>query len=384
MFDSFIPLSLYIHLPWCVRKCPYCDFNSHALKEPIPEERYAAALLKDLECDLNQTELRPLTSIYFGGGTPSLFSPAIIERILTGVAERIPFVPEIEITMEANPGTVDEDRFIGFRQAGVNRLSIGVQSFQKEKLIKLGRIHDDITAKSAFDKAKKAGFTNFNIDIMYGLPGQSVKDALFDIDTALELAPTHFSWYQLTLEPNTLFYHQPPQLPDEKILHSIQELGFQNIQSYGFKQYEVSAYSLADKQCAHNLNYWQFGDYLGIGAGAHSKLTNSKQQTCMRLSKIKNPRDYLNAFSEAKMQFTDTQNKLEKSDFIFDFMLNALRLQQPIPFTLFTQRTGLTFADVESVFMRAKEKELLEWDEHCFYPTPLGRRFLNDLTAMFL
>lgn len=379
-FTKPLPLSLYIHLPWCVRKCPYCDFNSHAVKDSFPEEAYTQALLQELEDHLPLINDRPLISIFFGGGTPSLFSSEAIERILKGIQNRVSFADDIEITLEANPGTIDQVRFAGFYQAGINRLSIGVQSLQNDKLQTLGRIHDRDNALQAVQLAKAAGFTNFNIDLMYGLPNQTIEDALTDIKTALTLHPSHLSWYQLTLEPNTLFYHQPPSLPDEDLIWEMQQAGQRLIAASGFQPYEVSAYALTDRQCKHNLNYWEFGDYLGIGAGAHSKLTDIHSHSVMRFSQIKHPRDYLN-LEKRRIQKIITLNE---KDLIFEFMLNALRLTHGVSTHLFIERTGLALMDIEDLWRLAMERGLLQKNAEKICPTSHGKKFLNDLVAMFL
>ena len=383
-FTTPIPLSLYIHLPWCVRKCPYCDFNSHEAKQSIPEEIYVNALLKDLDEQLPRIWGRSLVSIFFGGGTPSLFSPQSIEKILQGVYSRLRYGPDIEITLEANPGTVDESRFRGFRQAGINRLSIGIQSLQDEKLQALGRIHNREYAIRAIESAINAGFNNFNLDLMHGLPNQSVEDALSDLKSAMAFQPPHLSWYQLTLEPNTLFHHQPPSLPQEDVLFEIQEQGKQFIAASGLKQYEVSAYSMPHQECKHNKNYWEFGDYLGIGAGAHSKLTDYEKQIITRHSQVKHPKDYL----DPSKSFIATSQILSVDDCKFEFMLNALRLTDGIPVALFIERTGLPINTLEPILSKAVNKGLLHTvdiaEKALIHPTLLGQRFLNELVGMFL
>src|SRR3990167_102149 len=380
IFTADLPLSLYIHLPWCVRKCPYCDFNSHEVKDNLPETLYLEALLQELDDHLPLVANRPLISIFFGGGTPSLFSAQAIDQILNGVKQRLLLTPHIEITLEANPGTIDQMRFQAYRQAGINRLSLGIQSFQDNQLQTLGRIHDRTLAIKAIDIAKQAGFTNFNIDLMYGLPKQSLDQALEDIHTALSFQPTHLSWYQLTIEPNTLFYHQRPTLPSDDLCWEMQLAGQAVIQQYGLQQYEVSAYSLVEKQCVHNQNYWEFGDYLGIGAGAHSKKTNMKTNKVTRFSQIKHPHAYLHA---TKRQI---QNKkcVEKNDLIFEFMLNALRLHHGVSYALFTQRTGIALKDIQPLLNTAKQRGLLLDHPTYLRSTALGKRFLNNLMEMFL
>lgn len=378
-FSSKIPLSLYIHLPWCVRKCPYCDFNSHEL-QTIPEELYVQALLRDLQQHLPALSGRELISIFFGGGTPSLFSPKAIEKILDGVRANLPYQPNIEVTLEANPGTVDESRFIGFKQAGINRLSIGIQSLQDAKLKALGRIHLRDQALRAIESAVNAGFDNFNLDLMHGLPGQSLADALEDVKDALNFNPPHLSWYQLTIEPNTFFHHKPPVLPEEEVLWDIQEHGKLILSEAGLQQYEVSAYAATNRECVHNKNYWEFGDYLGIGAGAHSKITQVEQSIITRHWQVKNPKDYL---SQTK-NLPANQTILATKDIIFEFMLNALRLTRGVPVKLFTERTGLSLASIEHTLKQARENKLLACDSAVLCATEFGQRYLNDLIGMFL
>lgn len=374
------PLSLYIHFPWCIRKCPYCDFNSHTLKTDLPETDYINALITDLENDLDSVEERELVSIFMGGGTPSLFSATSIDYLLSTINKKINFANTIEITLEANPGTVEFQRFADYRSAGINRLSIGIQSFQDDKLKSLGRIHGANEAKRAAETAHQAGFTNFNLDLMHGLPQQTVADGLYDLNTALSFSPSHLSWYQLTLEPNTLFAHQPPSLPDDELIWELQDQGRDLLAQYDFHQYEISAYSLPDKQCIHNLNYWQFGDYLGIGAGAHSKITDSKQKTITRIWKLKNPKDYLNKNN----YFIGEKKLIHSNEIPFEFMLNTLRLYQDISIELLQQRTGLNLKDMIIYLEQAKSKKLLHWDNDKIYITELGRRFYNDLVEIFI
>ena len=379
-FTAPIPLSLYIHIPWCVRKCPYCDFNSHEGKQAFSEDVYVDALLQDLTENLPAIWGRRLTSIFFGGGTPSLFAPASIEKIISGVNNLLNIGPNIEITLEANPGTVDESRFAGFRQAGVNRLSLGIQSLQDEKLLKLGRIHNREYALRAIDAAQRAGFENMNLDLMHGLPNQSLDDARQDLEDALAWKTPHLSWYQLTIEPNTLFHHKPPALPEDETLWDIQEAGGKILTEHHLEQYEVSAYSLPGRECQHNLNYWEFGDYLGIGAGAHSKITNVDQNIITRHWQMKNPKDYLNPNKAFKAEETI----LAQSDVIFEFMLNALRLSKGVSTTIFTERTGLPISVIEPLLIEAKRKKLLCDDAFILRSTELGQRFLNDLVGMFM
>lgn len=320
-----IPLSLYIHIPWCVRKCPYCDFNSHAVRDTLPEEDYIAKLLFDLQTHPGDWQNRPIHSIFIGGGTPSLFSAAAYQRLFRGLRDFLELPANIEITLEANPGASEQARFYGFREAGINRLSLGVQSWHPEKLQALGRIHNDEQAAAAVAMAKNAGFTNFNIDIMHGLPQQTPEEALMDLEKTIASQPTHISWYQLTLEPNTYFHRFPPVLPNDEVLWEIQKQGQQRLHAAGFKQYEISAYSRGEHYSQHNLNYWQFGDYLGIGAGAHSKITH-RNGAVWRYWKVKNPRDYL-----GKTDLLDGQCHVLPNELLLEFLMNALRLQQKIP-----------------------------------------------------
>lgn len=378
-FSAPIPLSLYIHIPWCVRKCPYCDFNSHESRQSIPEAQYVDALLRDLDNHLPLIWGRRLVSIFFGGGTPSLFSPESIEKILLGVHSRFSTQADLETTLEANPGTVDESRFRGFRQAGINRLSIGIQSLQDDKLKALGRIHNRDYALRAIETAKQAGFDNFNVDLMHGLPQQSLQDAACDLQDALTFQPPHLSWYQLTIEPNTLFHAQPPPLPKDNILADIQEQGSQLLMNAGLQQYEVSAYARPGHECQHNLNYWEFGDYLGIGAGAHSKITDFDQQVIRRHWQPKHPKDYLTTTTPCS-----NQQILTEQDTLFEFMLNALRLTQGVPSHLFTERTGLPLSRIESLLTTAINKNLLMNDPFRLCATPFGQQFLNNVIELFL
>lgn len=375
------PLALYIHIPWCIRKCPYCDFNSHAVRDSIPETQYIDTLLQDLALDLQQIDSnRPLISIFIGGGTPSLFSATSIEKLLAAINKKLNWASDIEITMEANPGTVEYERFAGYRSAGVNRLSIGIQSFQKNQLKNLGRIHDDQEAIKAAETAHKAGFNNFNLDLMFGLPDQTIADALFDLKTALALSPSHLSWYQLTIEPNTFFAYKPPVLPEDEKIWEMQEQGCELLAQHGFRQYEISAYSLPEKNCRHNRNYWEFGDYLGIGAGAHSKITDIAKNIITRSWKIKNPRDYL----APHLALYSNEQTIKPIELPFEFMLNALRLYQDIPIELFEQRTGLPITTIETQLNLAQTKGLLYWDQNTIRPTELGRRFYNNLVEIFI
>jgi len=346
----------------------------------VPEDDYVAALLNDLDEQLPRIEGRQIVSIFFGGGTPSLFSPQAIEKIMMGARQRLHFAPNIEITLEANPGTVDENRFRGFRLAGINRLSIGIQSLQDEKLKALGRIHHRDDAQRAIETAKKVGFDNFNLDFMHGLPGQSISDALNDLHDALIFQPPHLSWYQLTIEPNTFFHYQPPKLPPDETLWDIQEQGKEALNQAGLDSYEISAFAKKGHECIHNRNYWEFGDYLGIGAGAHSKLTDIEKNQVVRHSQTKNPRDYL----DPEKRFVATEQIVTEKDLCFEFMMNALRLIDGVPAQLFIERTGLPLSTLEPMRSLAQEKQLMVNDPNTLAATTFGQRFLNDVIGLFL
>lgn len=373
------PLALYIHIPWCVRKCPYCDFNSHAAGPTLPEEEYVDALLADLDSDLQHAHGRPLTSIFFGGGTPSLFSDRALGRLLEGVERRIAFADDIEITLEANPGTFEQAKFKGYRSLGINRLSIGVQSFQEAKLKALGRIHNGDEAIRAADMARAAGFDNFNLDLMHGLPEQSIEDALFDLRTAIAQAPTHLSWYQLTMEPNTVFWSQPPQLPEDDLLWDIQEAGQALLAAEGYAQYEVSAYARPGRQARHNLNYWTFGDFLGIGAGAHAK-RSTPDGRILRTWKTRLPKDYL----DPSKAYQAGERVLDAEELPFEFLMNVLRLTEGAPVELFSQRTGLPLAQLDGARREGERLGLLQADDRRLVATARGQLFLNDLLQLFL
>lgn len=380
MTSMLPPLSLYVHIPWCVQKCPYCDFNSHAVRDGVPDMDYVQALLRDLELDLPRVWGRRISSIFIGGGTPSLFSGEAITVLLAGIRARIPVLPTAEITLEANPGTADATHFAAYRQAGINRLSMGAQSFNDTQLQALGRIHNAQQIASAFQLARDAGFENINIDLMYGLPGQTIDRLTIDIEQALALAPEHLSYYQLTLEPNTLFHKRPPELPDDDVLATMQEQVEQLLAAAGYEHYEVSAYAQPGHQCRHNLNYWTFGDYLGIGAGAHGKLTNHSSIT--RLWKVRHPRDYLaGAGTTAALA---GEQILNEHDRVAEFMLNALRLTNGFNASLFETHTGLPLSAVSREVAAATERKLLLHDQDILRPSDLGRRFLNDLVQHFL
>lgn len=386
------PLSLYIHVPWCVRKCPYCDFNSHAAGAEIPEGAYVDALLADLRQDLalDLVQGREIRSIFIGGGTPSLFSPAAYERLFEGLRRELVFAADIEITLEANPGTVEQDKFRGYRALGINRLSLGVQSFDPVKLQALGRIHGRAEALRAAEAARAAGFDNFNIDLMHGLPDQSLDDALADLRQAIELAPTHLSWYQLTIEPNTVFYRDPPVLPEDETLWAIQEAGAAAIEDAGYRQYEVSAYAQPGRECRHNRNYWEFGDYLALGAGAHGKVTRLAQLTgtlarergVWRYAKTRLPRDYLAAVEGGR--FSASTGFVEEGTLVFEFMLNALRLREGVPAALFAERTGLPLARIAPQLAALRAEGLLVADESRLACTPVGLNYLNSVLKNFL
>jgi putative oxygen-independent coproporphyrinogen III oxidase len=376
-----IPLSLYIHFPWCVRKCPYCDFNSHTLKEDLPEEKYIQQLLKDFRAELPAIKNRCIHSIFMGGGTPSLFSPRMIKNLLENIQNEIAFEsPGIEITLEANPGTVEQEKFREFRAAGVNRLSLGIQSFDPVKLKTLGRIHDDTAAFKAIESAKNAGFTNFNLDLMHGLPGQTAEEALKDIRCALQAGAPHISWYQLTLEPNTLFYQRPPVLPEEDILHAIDTSGQAVFQEYHYQHYEISAYCLEKSHCQHNLNYWKFGDYVGIGAGAHGKITHLETKKIYRSLKPKHPREYLHLETFSAI----SPHLVAQKSLPFEFMLNALRLQKTLPWSLFSERVFIDPQKIWPVIKKLSQKNLISYNTENFTLTPLGKKFLNDVLTEFL
>ncbi|WP_454913063.1 radical SAM family heme chaperone HemW [Stutzerimonas chloritidismutans] len=373
------PLAAYVHIPWCVRKCPYCDFNSHAAGPELPEDAYVAALLADLRADLEHVGDRRLTSIFFGGGTPSLFSAKALAAIIDGLERLVGFSEDIEITLEANPGTFEQAKFRDYRQLGINRLSIGVQSFQADKLKALGRIHDGDEAIRAADMARAAGFDNFNLDLMHGLPDQSLEDALSDLRIAIAQQPTHLSWYQLTLEPNTVFWSQPPQLPEDDILWDIQEAGQALLAEHSYRQYETSAYAQPGRQARHNLNYWTFGDFLGIGAGAHAKLTHADRRI-LRSWKTRLPKDYL----DPAKAFRAGEKLLAADELPFEFLMNVLRLTDGVPAMLFTQRTGLPLDVLAKPRRDAEARGLLSADPARLVATPKGQLFLNDLLQSFL
>jgi len=394
-FTTLPPLALYVHIPWCERKCPYCDFNSHPYRQQghLPEKDYIAALLTDLDTHLPQIWGRTLSTLFIGGGTPSLFSEAGIESLLSQIRQRLPFNDLTEVTVEANPGTLDQNReknkLRGFRRAGVNRLSLGIQSFNDSALQRLGRIHDATQARRAIEAADSAGFNSFNIDLMFGLPEQSHDEALSDLQTALTFNPPHLSLYQLTLEPNTAFARHPPRLPDADQVADMQSALHACLDQAGLAQYEVSAFARGGEPdngtqvCRHNVNYWQFGDYVGIGAGAHSKISLPDRIT--RLRNIKDPVRYLlAAHSKSPQTLRSEKRQLSSSEAVFEFMLNAMRLRDGVPLTLFAAHTGLPLSQLLSRADTAQEQGLLTLTGQRIQPTDLGHRFLDNLTELFL
>ena len=375
------PLSLYVHLPWCVRKCPYCDFNSHAVNDDLPETRYLDALSRDLEQAVPRVWGREVGSIFIGGGTPSLFSPAAIDRLLTMARTLLRVSPLAEITLEANPGTAEAGRFRGYAEAGVNRLSLGIQSFDDRHLLALGRIHDAREARAAAEMAL-AIFERVNLDLMYALPGQTLDEAHADIETALALGPGHLSCYHLTVEANTPFAANPPQLPDDDLAADMQMMVEDSLGTAGYTHYETSAFARDGQGCRHNLNYWQFGDYLGIGAGAHAKL--SFHDRIEREARVKHPREYMdNMLAGLADQSIETRS-LSRGDRVFEFMMNALRLTEGFDKGLFEVRTGLSVAALSAGLSEAEGRGLIEQDLHRIRPTLRGRRYLNDLLQVFL
>lgn len=374
------PLSLYVHIPWCIRKCPYCDFNSHAISVEMDEAGYTRALIRDLEMEAERVSGRLLESVFFGGGTPSLFSGLAIRQVLEAADRFIGLASGAEITLEANPGTAEAQRFGDYRSAGVNRLSMGVQSFDPGALRVLGRIHDREEALRAVDLARAVGLDNLNLDLMYGLPGQTPELGLLDVTTAIALGPEHLSYYQLTLEPHTAFYAAPPNLPDDDGLAEIEEVGHQALAHAGYQRYEISAFAQAGQACRHNLNYWTFGDYLGIGAGAHGKVTDG--DGVQRRWRKKRPQDYLQGAGTE--QVLDGAKRLSRDDLIAEFMLNALRLKDGFPIGLFGERTGLPREVLSAHLERAREADLIEDSAEWIRPTDQGYRFLNDLVGIFL
>lgn len=385
MILNAIPLALYVHIPWCVQKCPYCDFNSHTLKGGIPESEYIAHLLDDLSADLplvsHNGQLREVTSIFIGGGTPSLLSVEAMHKLIEGIKARIPVHPQAEISMEANPGTVESDKFIGFQASGVNRISIGVQSFQANHLKILGRIHNEGQAHNAIELAKSLALRSFNTDLMHGLPEQSLENALSDLQQAIDHAPPHLSWYQLTIEPNTLFYSKPPELPIDDVLWDIQTQGQALLAQHGYEQYEVSAYAKAGQKCAHNLNYWRFGDYLGIGCGAHGKISNLSTGEIIRTVKVKHPKGYMD-LSKSYMQ---GQTAILDEDMGFEFFMNRLRLIEACPHDEFERYTGRALTEQEkSIISKLNGQGLMLSNNNEWRLSELGKRHLNTVLAEFV
>ncbi len=369
------PIAIYVHLPWCVKKCPYCDFNSHASPGRIPESEYVSALLADLEVDLDLASGRTVTSVFLGGGTPSLFGTGSIAALLDGLAARLPFEPGVEVTMEANPGTIEHGRFAGYAKAGVNRVSLGAQSFDAARLAALGRIHGPAEIAIAVEELRAAGLDNFNLDLMYALPEQTREAALGDLEAAIALGPAHLSHYQLTLEPGTAFFHRPPPLPDDEIAFGMQQDCQARLAAAGFAQYEISAYARPGRECRHNLNYWRFGDYLGIGAGAHGKVTVGG--VAFRTEKPRSPRAYLEGERGLRRPVPD-------GEVPFEYMLNALRLTEGFRPADFERATGLPMDAIRPTLASLEARKLLADSEGWLRPTELGFRFLNDVQAAFL
>ena len=373
------PLSLYVHMPWCVRKCPYCDFNSYTLRETLPETQYVGALERDMESQAGDVRGRPITSIFFGGGTPSLFAPEAIGRVLDAARRHFEVAADCEITLEANPGTVERGRFTGYREAGVNRVSLGAQSFDARQLEKLGRIHSPAETTRAAEELHAAGLSNFNLDLMYALPGQDVAGAVRDVEQALALSPAHLSHYQLTLEPGTQFAAKPPTLPGDDAATEMLAACCERLATAGFAQYEVSAYAAPGRQCRHNLNYWSFGDYLGVGAGAHGKITFADRGEIVRTTQQREPRRY-----QAGSPAAITRTRVVAADLPFEFMMNALRLAEGFETRLFPERTGLEWAAVRPNLERLAGRGLLVIEGSMCQPTPLGLRFLNEMLVSLL
>jgi putative oxygen-independent coproporphyrinogen III oxidase len=383
------PLALYVHMPWCVRKCPYCDFNSHQLKSAVPDTAYIDALIRDFDTELPRLWGRRIETVFFGGGTPSLFQPEDFSFLLGALRRRIAFADDAEITLEANPGTIERGRFAGYRDAGINRVSLGAQTFAPRALAVLGRIHSPDDTHRAVAELRAAGLDNFNLDLMYALPGQTLEEALEDVRIASALGPSHISYYQLTLEPGTVFHARPPPLPDEETAWQIQSAGQKLLADAGYAQYEVSAYARGGARCRHNLNYWSFGDYAGIGAGAHGKISLALPQRILRTTKPKQPREYQEQVCRASGPPAGAATIGESSfilpkDLPFEFMLNALRLNEGFTVQEYLCRTGLGLSSIAVELAGARERGLMEGSSAGWRPTDLGRRFLNDLQASFL
>ena len=382
MNTDSIPLSLYIHLPWCIRKCPYCDFNSHASPDVLPEARYVKAVLKDLDRSAAEIGSRPIRSIFLGGGTPSLFSGQAVRNLLGGIRQRVSLDPEAEITLEANPGAAEAARFEAFREAGVNRLSIGIQSFDPGSLKALGRVHDGQQALGAIRAAHAAGMTELNLDLMYGLPGQSPDGALKDLETALQQNPSHLSYYQLTVEPETGFAKSPPILPEESQMDVIEQQGLALLEAEGYQRYEVSAFARQGSQCRHNLNYWTFGDYLGLGAGAHGKITRTGPFRAFRTQKIRHPTHYMTAMETPPAD--PQESEITQDHLVFEFLMNALRLSTGFVPAVFEARTGLGLETLQPALDQLSGQGLLEQKENTIRCSPLGYRHLDTILQHFL
>jgi oxygen-independent coproporphyrinogen-3 oxidase len=377
------PLSLYVHMPWCVRKCPYCDFNSHAVGDTLPADQYLEALLADLELDLPLAWGRPVQTIFFGGGTPSLFSGAHYERLLSGIRARLTLSPAVEVTLEANPGTVEHDSFAAYRDAGINRFSLGVQSFNDPALRAIGRIHGRAEALRAVEALHAAGITNFNLDLMFALPGQGLREALDDVRTALSCTPAHISHYQLTIEPNTAFHANPPELPDDEQAWRMQEACGRLLAEGGFEPYEISAWARPERECRHNLNYWRYGDYIGIGAGAHGKLTLAAEQSVRRRVRLRHPTAWLRSIRAGDGALAEDR-VLPPEERVFEFFLNQLRLRRGVRKSQFGPRTGLAWEVVAQRVEHLLERGLLSEQGDWLTPTDLGWRFSNEAQAVFL
>ncbi|PCJ43673.1 MAG: YggW family oxidoreductase [SAR86 cluster bacterium] len=372
------PLSLYIHIPWCLKKCPYCDFNSHAFEKSFPEQNYIEALLEDLQIDLPYVQGRTLHSIFIGGGTPSLFSPESLAKLLTKIRSFIPFAENMEVTLEANPGTFEQNKFAEFRAGGINRLSIGIQSFQPSFLKKLGRVHSGKEALLAAEIAQQAGFTNFNLDLMFGLPEQTSEQAINDLKQAIQFNPSHISWYQLTIEPNTVFFSKPPVLPPVLAIESMHDEGIALLEDENFKRYEISAFSQAGQQAQHNLNYWQFGDYLGIGAGAHGKISLPHENQILRTRKTRQPQAYL----DPNKSYLSESTPISEQDLALEFMMNALRLREGVTMAMLKERTGIDLNEISSILNTLRNQGLIQPDILC--TTSKGYNLLNNVLQAFM
>ncbi len=376
------PLSLYVHMPWCVRKCPYCDFNSHAVPEQLPAEEYIRALLADLETDLHLVWGRPVQSIYFGGGTPSLFRAELIGEFLSSVKALLDVRPDVEITLEANPGTIERDSFSAYAQAGINRVSLGVQSFDDELLGRIGRIHSRTEVEQSIVSLGVAGITNFNIDLMYALPGQSPAQSERDIQLAIEASPAHVSFYHLTIEPNTVFQAQPPTLPLDDVAWGMQQTGLEMLEASGYGQYEISAFAKRSMQSRHNMNYWRYGDFLAIGAGAHGKITTPFDEKVQRYAKHRHPKRYLQGLKNG--DWLAEKRLVSDEERVFEFFLNQLRLRQGVFIDDFSARTGLSWRVAQVRVQKAVDRGLLKFHNRRLTPTELGWKFVNDTQQIFL